>query len=176
VGKYLANRNAKLSAVLPAAALTFLDMPKKTPAQQLSTFLVKFEPRVAASARTALSRLRKKLPGATEIVYDNYNALAIGFGPSDKASEAIFSIAVFPRWVSLFFLQGAKLHDPDKLLKGSGTRVRHIVLTEPSILEQPGVKRLMAVALKSAKTPLDPSQRRRLIIKSISAKQRPRRP
>ncbi len=110
------------------------------------------------------------------MVYDNYNALAIGFGPSDKASEAIFSIAVFPRWVSLFFLQGARLPDPDKVLKGSGTTVRHIILTEPHVLEQPAVKKLMAQALASAKKPLDPKQRRRLIIKSISAKQRPRRP
>ena len=151
-------------------------MADRTSAQQLGSFLAKFEPRVAASARTALSRLRKKLPGAIEIVYDNYNALAIGFGPSEKASEAIFSIAVFPRWVSLFFLQGAKLPDPDKVLQGSGTRVRHIVLTAPEILERPAVKKLMLLALASAKKPLDPKQRRRLIIKSISAKQRPRRP
>ena len=148
----------------------------RTPAQQLGSFLAKFEPRVAAAARAALSRLRKRLPGAIEMVYDNYNALAIGFGPSDKASEAIFSIAVYPRWVSLFFLQGAKLPDPDKVLQGSGTRVRHIVLTEPLVLEKPVVKRLMALALASAKKPLDPKQRRRLIIKSVSAKQRPRRP
>jgi hypothetical protein len=151
-------------------------MPDPTPARQLASFLAKFEPGVAASARAALSRLRKKLPGAIEMVYDNYNALAIGFGPSDKASEAIFSIAVYPRWVSLFFLQGAKLPDPDKVLKGSGTQVRHVVLTDPGILEQPAVKRLMALALKSAKRPLDSKQRRRLIIKSIAAKQRPRRP
>jgi hypothetical protein len=109
-------------------------------------------------------------------VYDNYNALAIGFGPSEKASEAIFSIAVYPRWVSLFFLQGAKLPDPDKVLQGNGTRVRHLVLGEPHVLEQPAVKKLMALALASAKKPLDPKQRRRLIIKSISAKQHPRRP
>ncbi|HEX3396560.1 MAG TPA: hypothetical protein VHS76_07650 [Steroidobacteraceae bacterium] len=151
-------------------------MADRTPSQQLKVFLAKFEPRVAASARTALSRLRKRLPGAIELVYDNYNALAIGFGPSDKASEAIFSIAVYPRWVSLFFLQGAKLPDPDKVLQGSGTRARHIVLTEPQVLEQPAVKRLFVLALASAKKPLDPKQGRRLIIKSISAKQRPRRP
>ena len=43
--------------------------------------------------------------------------------------EAVFSIAVSPRWVSLFFLQsGTKLSDPKGLLKGSGTKVRHIVL------------------------------------------------
>jgi hypothetical protein len=153
-----------------------MTIPTRTPAQQLAIFLAKFEPRVAATARAALSRLRKRLPGATEIVYDNYNALAIGFGPGDRASEAIFSIAVYPRWVSLFFLQGVKLPDPDGLLKGSGTKVRHIVLTEPSVLEQAGVKKLMAIAMMSAKQPIDPSQRRRLIIKSISAKQRPRRP
>lgn len=151
-------------------------MPAPTPAQQLNSFLAKFDPRVAASARAALRRLRKKLPGAMELVYDNYNALAIGFGPSDKASEAIFSIAVFPRWVNLFFLQGAKLPDPDKVLKGSGTQVRHIILTDLQILEQAAVKKLMALALKSAKKPLDPKGRRRLIIKSISATQRPRRP
>jgi hypothetical protein len=115
-------------------------MPTRTPAQQLKVFLAEFEPRVAASARSALARLRKRLPGATELVYDNYNALAIGFGPTDKASEAIFSIAVFPRWVTLFFLQGVRLPDPDGLLKGTGTKVRHIVLTEPSVLEQSSVK------------------------------------
>jgi len=102
--------------------------------------------------------------------------LAIGFGPSERASEAIFSIAVYPRWVSLFFLQGAKLPDPDKVLQGSGTKVRHLVLAEPQALEQAAVKKLMALALASAKKPLDPRQRRRLIVKSISAKQRPRRP
>ena len=153
-----------------------MKLASEAPAQQLRSFLAKFDPPVAASARAALARLRKKLPGAIELVYDNYNALAIGFGPSDKASEAIFSIAVFPPWVSLFFLQGAKLPDPTKVLKGSGTQVRHIVLTDLKILEQPPVKKLMALALKSAKRPLEPSQRRRLIIKSISAKQRPRRP
>lgn len=153
-----------------------MKLDSETPARQLQSFLAKFEPAVAASAREALARLRKKLPGAIELVYDNYNALAIGFGPSDKSSEAIFSIAVFPRWVSLFFLQGAKLPDPGNVLKGSGTQVRHIVLTDPKILEQPAVKKLMALALKSAKRPLEPTQRRQLIIKSISAKQRPRRP
>jgi hypothetical protein len=151
-------------------------MPDKTPAQQLAACLAKFEPRVAAAARAALSRLRKRLPGALELVYDNYNALAIGFGPSDRASEVIFSIAVYPRWVSLFFLQGAKLPDPDRILSGNGKQVRHIVLTETAILARPAVKKLMAVALASAKKPLDPKQRRRLIIKSISAKQRSRRP
>ena len=149
---------------------------EKTPAQQLAAMLARFEPAVAAVARAALSQMRKRLPGAVELVYDNYNALAIGFGPSDRASEAIFSVVAYPRWVSLFLLQGASLPDPSKVLKGNGTKVRHIVLTEITVLDKKAVKTLMKLALASAKKPLNPKQRRRLIIKSIAAKQRPRRP
>jgi hypothetical protein len=109
-------------------------------------------------------------------VYDNYNALAIGFGPSERASEAIFSIAVFPRWVSLFLLQGAGLPDPDKLLKGSGNKARHLVLEDAATLDRPEVQSLMATALGHASKPLSAKGRGQLIIKSISAKQRPRRP
>ena len=150
-------------------------MSKLSPAKQLAAFIDRFEPRVAANARTALSILRKRLPASFELVYDNYNALAVGFSPSDKSSEAIFSVAVYPRWVSLFFLQGARLPDPDKVLKGGGTTVRYIVLDPPQLINNPSVHTLISLALKSAKRRLGPGIRRRLIIKSISAKQRPRR-
>ena len=149
--------------------------PKKTPTQELAGFLAKYDPAVETTARAALARLRKRLPGATEIVYDNYNALAVGFGPGDRASEAIFSIAVYPRWVSLFFLQGARLKDPAKLLKGSGARVRHIVLGEARDIGSEGVDALLAAAIVVAMRPINPKAKRQLIIKSVSAKQRPRR-
>jgi hypothetical protein len=157
-------------------AVEVASMPKKTPTQQLAGFLAKYDPAVAIIARAALERLRKRLPWATEIVYDNYNALAVGFGPGDRTSEAIFSIAVYPRWVSLFFLQGARLKDPAKLLKGSGTKVRHIVLGEGRDIDSGDVDALIAAALVAAVRPIDPKAKRQLIIKSVSAKQRPRRP
>ena len=151
-------------------------MNKQTPQQQLNSFFDKFTADIAASARVSLRHMRKRLPGATEIVYDNYNALAIGFGPSEKTSHAIFSIAIYPRWVSLFFLQGIGLPDPKKLLKGNGTRVRHIVLTSPADILSPNIDALIAHSLTSAKVAIDPRQKLRLLIKSVSAKQRPRRP
>jgi hypothetical protein len=149
---------------------------KLTPAQQLATLLKKYDPAVAAVARGALARLRKRLPGAMELVYDNYNALAIGFGPSQRASEVVISIALYPRWVTLFFLHGAQLSDPRNILKGSGTRVRHIVLRAAADIGSKDIETLISAALKLAGQPIDPRQRRQLIIKSVSAKQRPRRP
>ena len=74
--------------------------------EQLASFIGKFSPEVAALAQSILAAMRERYPTALELVYDNYNALAIGFGPTEKPSQAIFSIAIFPKWVSLFFPQG----------------------------------------------------------------------
>jgi hypothetical protein len=155
--------------------------PKSTkkdpsPQAQLDAFLDKYSPAVATLARACLAKMRARLPGAVQLVYDNYNALVIGFGPSERAGEAVFSIALYPRWVTLFFLQGAGLPDPKRVLKGGGKVVRHIVLASAADLDQPAVQALMATALKRAGPGLNPGAPGRLVIRSISAKQRPRRP
>ena len=129
-----------------------------------------------SNTRRQLAKMRKRLPGAVEMVYDNYNGLVIGFGPTERPSEAIFSIVLFPRWVTLCFLQGAKLPDPQRRLKGSGNQVRNIRLENPTTLDRPEVQALMAEALVRAAVPIDETKPRRLIIKSISPTQRPRRP
>ena len=116
------------------------------------------------------------MPGATILVYDNYNALAIGFGRREKAGEAILSLAVMPRWVTLCFLWGKSLPDPHALLKGEGSRVRHVRLHAPEAFDDPRIQALIAAALDQTDWPIDPAAPQRLIIKSISAKQRPRRP
>jgi hypothetical protein len=147
------------------------------PEAQLSLLIKKFSPDIAALARSVLVKMRARLPGAIELVYDNYNALAIGFAPTERPSDAIFSIAIYPRWVSLFLLQWAPdLPDPAGLLKGAGKRTRHIVLTNAGKLDEPAVLTLMTHALRRARVHLNPSTSGRLVIRSISAKQRPRLP
>lgn len=142
-----------------------------TPEKQLASFLAKYTPEIRRLATEVLGKMRERLPGAIELVYDNYNALVIAFGPTDRASEAIFSIVLYPRWVTLFFLKGAKLRDPKKLLKGSGKIVRHIVLKSADDFDAPSVRSLMRQALGEVKF-----DERRLIIRSIVKKQRPRKP
>ncbi|HSY35521.1 MAG TPA: hypothetical protein VK814_07205 [Acidobacteriaceae bacterium] len=145
-------------------------------AKQLDGFIAKFSPEIAARTNSVLKKMRERYPTAQVLVYDNYNALAIGFAPGEKAAEAIFSIAVFPRRVSLFFLQAEGVPDPEGLLKGSGKVARHVVLGSPEDLELPAIRAMMEAALEVAKTPLAAKGEGRLIIKSVSAKQRPRRP
>jgi hypothetical protein len=144
--------------------------------RQLDGFLAKFTPEVDSLAHELLGRMRARLPGATIIVYDNYNALAIGFGPTGKPSHAILSLAVFPRWVTLCFLNGAGLPDPAGLLRGSGSRVRHVRLHEAEAMADPRIEALIAEAVARSEPPIDAAAEQRLVIKSVSAKQRPRRP
>ena len=149
---------------------------RESPEVQLAAFIAKYTPAIGALAQAALATLRARLPGAVELVYDNYNALAIAFGATERSADAIFSLALYPRWVSLFFVHGASLPDPAKILKGSGTSIRHIVLDNPETLDTPAVQALMAQALARAAKPLDAAAPSRIVIKSIAAKQRPRRP
>lgn len=147
-----------------------------SPERQLAGFIAKYSPDIGALAEAALAKMRKRLPGAIELVYDNYNGLAIAFGPTERTSDAIFSITLYPRWVSLFFVNGAALPDPHKLLKGSGKTIRHIVLDDATMLDRPAVRALMTQALAGAAKPLDANLPNRIVIKSISPKRRPRRP
>lgn len=151
-------------------------MPTASPQQQLDVFLDRYTPEIAAAARRSLRDLRRRVPGATEMVYDNYNALGVGFGPDDRPAHIVFSIVAYPRWVTLFFMQGAGLADPAGLLRGSGTRVRHIVLATAQTLASTEVDALIGRALQAAKVPINPRAKRVLLIKSVVARQRPRRP
>ena len=148
----------------------------KDPEVQLAGFLAKFTPEVAAQAEAVLNLMRRRYPLANELVYDNFNALAIGFGPTERASEVIFSVAVFPRWVNFFFYYGKGLPDPEHRLQGSGNQARHIRIDSLDDFKDPAVRALMDEAVARAAVPFDPRNKHKLIIKSISAKQRPRRP
>src|SRR5580658_4552540 len=103
----------------PARRLMAKPVKADSPSKQLDSFLAKYNPEIASLARRALAKMRKRLPGSLEMVYDNYNALAIGFVPNERPSDAIFSIALYPSYVVLFFLQGAGLPDPHRRLQGS---------------------------------------------------------
>jgi hypothetical protein len=147
----------------------------ESPARQLAGFIDKYDPAVAKLARSLRSAMQKRLPTANQLVYDNYQFLAIGFSPTERASDAIFSLAVSPKGVSLCFIYGVTLPDPDKILLGSGNQTRTIRLEGPATLAKAPVERLIKAAIVQAKAPLPKTGKGKLIIKSISAKQRPRR-
>src|SRR5271163_1579685 len=150
-------------------------MPTRESERQLGEFIAKFTPQMGALIRAARAKMRKRIPQALELVYDNYNFFVIGYGPNEKPGQAIFSLAAQAKGLSLCFLQGAGLPDPQGLLRGSGNVVRSIRIAEAVDLDRPEVSSLISTALQRAKTPIPADGKHRLIIKSVSPKQRPRR-
>ena len=147
----------------------------ESPARQLAGFIAKFDARVGKLIRSTRSAVRRRLPTATEIVYDNYNFLALGFCSSERPSDCVVSLAANAKGVGLCFYYGATLPDPDGILQGSGNQARFIRLESAETLAKPAVEALLKAAVRQAKNPMPTTGEGRTIIKSISAKQRPRR-
>ena len=144
-------------------------------AARLRQFIGKFDPKDQRLIRSVRAAVRKRLPTANELVYDNYNFFVIGYSPRERPADAIVSIAARANGVGLCFVQGAALPDPHQLLLGSGSQTRFIRLESAGVLGRPAVEALMAAAIRRSRTPLPATGRGRLIIRSVSAKQRPRR-
>ena len=143
---------------------------------RIEAFVAKYTPDIAAQLRDARRRLRAHFPRGVEMVFDNYNALVFGIGPNDKSRESFISIAGYPKWVTLFFLDGAGLHDPQGLLEGDGKQVRGIRLRTPADIDSPAVAALVAQAIAPHADALAAAAPLSTVIKAEVEKQRPRRP
>jgi len=136
-------------------------------------FIDKFAPDVAAGIRACRAELRRQLPGAYELVYDNYNFFVIGFCPGERPSDCIVSIAASANGVALSFYRGVEVPDPDGLLQGEGKQNRFLRLPGVDVLRRPDVQALIGRAA-SLGPPLAPGAGR-TVVRSVSARQRPRR-
>jgi hypothetical protein len=143
---------------------------------RISDFIGKYTPEISAAIAACRAKVRPAFPRGYELIYDNYNALVFGFAASERTSDAFLSIAAYPRWVTLFFRNGASLKDPCKLLEGTGSQVRSVKLKTPEHLDAPSVHDLIAQASKPWTTVLAAAPPLITVIKLVSAKQRPRRP
>lgn len=143
---------------------------------ELAGFIAKFAPDMQDRIRGCRATIQARFPTAVQLVYDNYNFLVIGFGPTRRPADAIFSLAAQARGMNLCFLQrGPELPDPIGILRGGGKTVRNVPLDSPEGLDRPEVLSLMEAALMLAAVPMQTAEGPDLVIRSVSAKQRPRR-
>jgi Domain of unknown function (DU1801) len=143
--------------------------------KQLAGFIAKFDAKNAALIRSVRKALRKRMPSANELVYDNFNFFVIGYCSTERPSDCIVSIAAAANGVGLSFYYGATLPDPHKLLLGGGSQNRFLRLESAATLARPEVEELIASAIAQGETPLPLSGKGKLIIRSIAKKQKPRR-
>jgi hypothetical protein len=135
---------------------------------QLRRLIEQRSPEIARLTKAVLGKMRRHLPGSAELVYDKKNSLVIGFCSADRASNVINSIATYSKWINLYFFEGDSLPDPEGLLKGTGTMVRSIRVTDAAELDTPAVKALVAAAATCAEPPLNRKAKRKIVLRQSS--------
>jgi hypothetical protein len=149
--------------------------PKDNAEDQLAGCIEKFTPEMAKAIRAVRAALRKRLPAANELVYDNYNFFVIGYSSTLRPSNCFAQLVADAHGIRLAFYYGSRLPDPAGILLGSGKQNRFIRLASARDLSKPEVEALIRAAVAQGKVPLPATGRGTLVIRSISAKQRPRR-
>jgi len=146
-----------------------------SPARQLASFIAKFDPPMQRRIKAVRAAVRKRMPTANELVYDNYNFFVIGYSSSERPSDAIVSIVANAKGVSLCFIYGASLPDPEGILQGGGNQTRFVRLPGAATLSQAPVARVLRAAIADADPKLPATGGGKVIIRLIAPKQRPRR-
>jgi hypothetical protein len=143
--------------------------------RQLDGFIAKFDPDNQKLIRAIRKGLQKRFGGCVEFAYDNYNFFVLGYGPTERPSDAIVSMFAGTNGVGLCFIRGVGLPDPTRVLTGSGNQTRSVHLDSAAMLARPDIEALVAAAKSRSRIPVASRGRTTLVIRSVSAKQRPRR-
>jgi hypothetical protein len=147
----------------------------KTDTKDLLKFLKLFPKEVQEITLWLRDFVWTTCPDCNELIYDNYNALAVGFSLTDKAGDVFCSIAVYSNYVNFGFLRGHEISDPDKILKGGGKMYRYISVKEQKDLPKTYIKKLLLESVINATLRLKTDKQSLkgiTLVKSVSAKKR----
>ncbi len=116
-------------------------------------------------------------PHCNELIYDNYNALAFGWSPTDKMGHLFCSIALYRINYNIHFgfYWGSEIADPEKKLLGEGNQYRYIRVTDLKEFPKAYIKKLLKEAYANSFGKVKDNKQIRkgeTTVKSISAKKR----
>ena len=91
-------------------------------------------------------------PTTNELIYDNYNALAFGWSPTEKVGHTFCSIAVGRTSGNIHFgfYWGSEIADPKNLLLGNGSQYRYILVTNTLEFPKTYIKKLLKEAYNNS--------------------------
>jgi hypothetical protein len=106
------------------------------PPKDLIRFLKRFDPAIRELALDARELVLHVLAPSNESILDVY-VLAMNYGFSERMKDQVVYIGVYTNHINLGFHWGARMADPEGLLRGSGKQMRHIQIKAPEDLGTP---------------------------------------
>jgi hypothetical protein len=145
--------------------------------KDLKRFLSVFPLQLQETALWLREFVWKLYPHCNELIYDNYNALAFGWSPTDKVGHTFCSIAIGRTSHNLHFgfYWGSEISDSDKILLGKGNQYRYILVKSKNEFPKTYIKKLLKEAYSNSLAKVKDRkqiQEGQTIVKSISEKKR----
>jgi hypothetical protein len=151
-------------------------MPKEE-TKDLIKFMLPYPDQVKAAALWLREFVWDLYPETNELIYDNYNAVAFGWSPTDKAGDVFCSIAIASDHINFGFNRGVDIADPGKILLGNGNQYRYIQVRTRDDFPEEYIRQLLADAYANSISRMKPVKKPikgATIVKSISpVKRRP---
>lgn len=146
--------------------------------KDLVKFLKPFPDDVKDKALWLRDFVWKLYPKANELIYDNYNAVAFGWSPTDRMGDLFCSVAVGRSSYNVHFgfYWGSKIEDPKGILLGEGNQYRYILVHKKSEFPKAYIKKLIKEAYAYSITKMKVNRQvpqGTTITKSISTSKRP---
>ncbi len=149
----------------------------KSDTKSLLRFLKPFASNMQERALWLRDFVWELYPTANELIYDNYNALALGWSVTDRVGHLFCTIAVGRTSGNIHFgfYWGALIDDTKKLLIGNGNQYRYILVEAVDTFPRTYMRKLMKEAHSHSMSQVkDKSQiiQGKTIVKSVSAAKR----
>lgn len=149
------------------------------PNPQLKQFLEPYHVKIQELVVELRNFLVELVPEANELIWDNYNAVAMAYSKSEKLKDAFCHISVYSGHVNFGFNRGAELAEQPIKLSGKGKLIRHISVKDfqafPKSEIEPMIWEAVSISEQRNADLLETNLSPKSIVMSISEKKiRPR--
>jgi len=123
------------------------------PNKNLKVFLKPYSPDIQKLALELRGFIVETIPEANELIWNNYNAMAIAYSKSKVLKDAFCHIAVYSKHVNFGFNRGVELLNPQVPLEGKGKLIRHIKVTDINSFPKKEITKMIfeAVAISDSR-------------------------
>ena len=149
----------------------------KEQTKALAKFLETFDKEVIDIVMWLRGFAWKLCPQANELIYDNYNAVSLGWSLTDKVGHNICAVVIYRanQNIHFGFFWGNELSDPDKILLGEGKHYRYILVPDKKKFPKAYIKKLINESYANSLSKINGQKQiihGQTIVKSISGKKR----
>lgn len=150
------------------------------PHTDLIEFLKPYDPKIQELTFALRKFVLGLVPVTNELIWDNYNAVAIAYSKSEKLKDAFCHIAVYAHHVNFGFNRGAELTERGAKLYGSGKLIRHLKILSMEDFQPADLEKMVYEAVDISEMRNDQlngaANKPKSIVMSISEKKiRPKR-